>query len=347
MTMNILEGLLLGLLLYIGVRASHTDLKTGYIYNRDLFPVFIAGIVINIIYYWVFVRDIFLDYLLNLLIIFFIQALLYGFHSFAGGDVKLGMLLAILYPARLYFAYQGVITTLFFAFGCSFIYGYGYLLISTVARIKRGAIHPNKRYFIAFFKNYIRNYLRASVYIMAMSMLIMICGQYVFLPSFLAWILNMFIAWLSSKVIWMQKKSVVFITLGIDVVLSGVLRVIPFSINPESYLFVAVLLICQMIISMGVYELIDTDKVAKGMILSTTSSILMQGSRVKGLPGISGENLNDRLTEDQASSVRRWGKTKNGKVEVTIVRKIPFAIFLLSGFLTYLAVWGILNEVQG
>lgn len=345
--MNILEALLLGLLLYVGVKASYTDIKTGYIYNKDLFPAFIVGIVINIIYYCGFVRDIIFDYILNLLIVLFIQTLLYGIHSFAGGDIKLGMLLAFLYPARLYFSYQGMITTLFFAFGCSFIYGYGYLLISTVARIKKGVIHPNKRYFTAFLKNYLRNYLRASVYLMGMSMIIMICGQYVFIPYFLAWILNMFVAWLSSKVIWMQKKRVVLITLAIDIILSVVLRVIPFSINPESYLLVAVLLICQMIISMGLYELIDTDKVAKGMILSTASSILMQGSRVKGLPGISGENLNDRLTEEQATSVRRWGKTKNGKAELTVVRKIPFAVFLLSGFLTYLAAWGILNEIQG
>ena len=299
--------------------------------------------MLNVIYYLFFVRDIVLDFIINLLIVLLIQSLLYGFHSFAGGDFKLGMLLAFLYPARMYFAYRGMITTLFFALGCSFIYGYGYLLFSTLNRIRKGSIHPDKKYYLLFLKNYLQNYVRATAYIIASSMLLWICGQYIQIPTFVMWVLNMLIAWLSSRVTWMRKRVVFIIVVVIDIILSIALHTIPFSINPENYLFVAVLLVCQMIINTGIYELVDTDKVEKGMILSTAVSVMMQGSRVKGLPGISGEDLKDRLTESQAASVRRWGNTKAGEKKITIVRKIPFAIFLLCGFITYFIIWGILN----
>lgn len=81
------------------------------------------------------------------------------------------------------------------------------------------------------------------------------------------------------------------------------------------------------------------------MILSSVSTMMMSSSKVKGLPGISSESLKDRLTEDEAESVRRWGKTKNGQETVTILKKIPFALFLVLGFFVYLIIWFIIHEI--
>ena len=86
------------------------------------------------------------------------------------------------------------------------------------------------------------------------------------------------------------------------------------------------------------------DEIKKGMILSMGSTVLMQNSRVRGLPKISSEDLRDRLTEDEVDSVKRWAKGK--KVEtLTIVKKIPFATFIALGFVSYMCAWGLLSWV--
>ena len=343
--MIVLEVTLLCLILYIGIRSSYTDLNFGYIYNKDLIPVFFIGSVINAIYYLYYVQDIVLDFLINILIVFIIQTLLYGIHSFAGGDFKLGMLFAFLYPARLYLPYQGMITTLFGALCIAFIYGYLFILISSIYRIKKGVVQPDKKYFLLFVKNYFYSYLRAAIYITGISLVMILCENVLFVPRFVFWLLNITIAMLSSRVRWMRNKFVILTVIITDIVLSILSHTIPFSMDIRNYLFVAILLLFQMIISTGIYEKIKTEEAVKGLILSTASSMLMQGSRVKGLPGISMENLKDRLTEEQAASIRRWGETKSGKKEITIVRKIPFAIFLLLGFITYFILWGMLYAI--
>lgn len=90
------------------------------------------------------------------------------------------------------------------------------------------------------------------------------------------------------------------------------------------------------------YEEIKIADLKKGMILSTISSMMMQNSRVRGLPSVSTEDLKSRLTEEQVNSICRWSKSR--KIEtITIVRKIPFAIFIFSGFLSYFVIWGVIK----
>ena len=78
------------------------------------------------------------------------------------------------------------------------------------------------------------------------------------------------------------------------------------------------------------------------MILTTASSVLMQGSRVRGLPGVSSEDLRNRLTETEIDSIKRWASGRN-VTRISIVKKIPFAFFLVIGFWLYLAAWGYLR----
>ena len=53
-------------------------------------------------------------------------------------------------------------------------------------------------------------------------------------------------------------------------------------------------------------------------------------SEQTGLPQISTEELKRRITDDEIESIKRWAKSR--KIEyVSIVKKIPFAIFLELG----------------
>ena len=48
------------------------------------------------------------------------------------------------------------------------------------------------------------------------------------------------------------------------------------------------------------------------------------------------------MTEEQVESIGRWASSRNVSA-VTVVRKIPFAIFIFAGFLSYFIIWGMVK----
>jgi hypothetical protein len=339
--MLILEVLLCALLLLIGCRASVTDCRNGCISNNEMLPFYIAGMLADIVYYVFFATSFFIDFAVNVGIVLAFQLILYSLHAYAGGDLKFGLLITILYPGRFYLDYNASKATLILAFGFAILYGYVYFLLSTIWRLGKGEIKPEKGYFIRYLKIYLLSYLRASIYVVGLSLIIAGVNRYLYIPDEIVLILGLLIAWSSRRYVFLQNKWLVLIILGMDIALSIYWSVIPFSLYPETYLVVAILLACQMIMNLGIYEKVDASKIKAGMILSAASSLEMQFSAVTGLPGVSGETLKDRLTDEQAESVQRWAAGKNGKQEISIVRKIPFAVFIFSGFITYMILWGL------
>jgi hypothetical protein len=89
------------------------------------------------------------------------------------------------------------------------------------------------------------------------------------------------------------------------------------------------------------YQSIPTAEVRSGQILSAATVLSFAPSQVKGLPTNCSEDIESKLTEEEAASVRRWEKSKYGRDSVVIVRKIPFAIFLGIGTVAMLVleVW--------
>ena len=165
--------------------------------------------------------------------------------------------------------------------------------------------------------------------------------NFLHVDAWIVWVSCIITAWISGRVRIFRNRVLIGLVLAADLGLAIYLKVIPFSLNPRTYLFTVVLLLCQMMIRTNLYEQIQTSRIKKGMILSSVSSILMQNSKIAGLPGISTEDLRNRLTEDEAESVRRWGKSTKGTKEISIVKKIPFAIFLAMGYVCYFIIWRI------
>lgn len=342
--MLVCEILLISLLILTGVRASFTDIRHGVVKNRDLLLAVIIGIVIDIVYYGVFARDIITDFLLNLLLVFLVLLFLYKTNSFAGGDLKLGIVMTILYPARLYLVYRHSIYTLIFALGFAFAYGYIWLVgDSVIGFFRKGSIRKT-----AYVKNYLLRfivmYFTASMYVMLVSMLLTIFsgGQ---IPEWLLWLVCLCVAWLVRKEKLLRIWFILVPVIICVIIVAVVWRILPFSISPGTYVFTGALILCQMFISTNLYKGIKTKDVEAGMILSTASTVMMGNSRIKGMPGISSESLKDRLSEEEAECVRKWEKSEKGKDSVAIVKKIPFALFIAVGFFTYLIVWVILNEI--
>jgi preflagellin peptidase FlaK len=117
-------------------------------------------------------------------------------------------------------------------------------------------------------------------------------------------------------------------------------RRIPFSTNIENYVLVLALLLAKIIMSTNLYEEIPVSTLKKGNVLSFASSLEFQTSRFKNLPGISSENLSSRLNEDQVESIKRWAASRS-VTSITVVKKIPFAIFLFIGYISYFLIWSV------
>ena len=118
---------------------------------------------------------------------------------------------------------------------------------------------------------------------------------------------------------------------------------ITISTNWITYLIVLAFMVMRLFVSKYNYQTIEAVNIKKGMILSRVSSVLMQSSRIKGLPGISDESLDSRLTEEEAANIIRWSQTTKGLKHVIIVRKIPFAVFISIGTVLYFATRGVLK----
>ena len=104
-------------------------------------------------------------------------------------------------------------------------------------------------------------------------------------------------------------------------------------VNLLLYPLIILLIFLQRWESQYNYMEIPTETVESGMILSATSVLMLQNSRIKGLPNNPSENNTARLTDSEADAIQRWSRSVNGKPTIVIVKKIPFAIFIVLGFI--------------
>ena len=154
-------------------------------------------------------------------------------------------------------------------------------------------------------------------------------------------ILCLVVAWFVGHYQVFKRWFVFLPAFCIAIVISVATKTLPVSLNIENYILVLVLLVCQMTIKTTIYETVEVEQLKKGMILTTFSSMLMQTSITKGLPGVSTEDLKSRLSSDEIESIKIWAKATHTE-KLTIVKKIPFAIFISIGMCLYGAIWGLL-----
>lgn len=320
---------------------TKSDLQEGLIYNRILLYFSLAAAIIDVIYYGIFARDIFLDFILNFLVVAFISLYLFFSHSFAGGDCKMTLALSLLFPARFYIVYGTSNTTLVFAIGFAIFAGYIYLLVSSVHAIITKKVEVSAEYIKSYLLSFIKSYVVAMTYIALLNCLLLhFESRGIGISIWLSRCFCLMAAWCVGKYSIFKKWYLFVPALGGVVVFSLFTQMAPISLTPENYTLVLVLLFCQMTIKTTIYEKVGVDQLKKGMILTTFSSVLMQSSITKGLPGVSTEDLRSRLTLDEIESIKIWAKATHTE-ELTIVKKIPFAVFISIGFLSYLILWGI------
>ena len=107
------------------------------------------------------------------------------------------------------------------------------------------------------------------------------------------------------------------------------------SVNWWIYLLVPAILLLQSWSAQYNYERIPTSSVQAGQILSAGTVLQFLPSRIQNLPRNTAEDMSARLSAAEAEAVRRWGNSKQGKADVVIVRKIPFAPLIALGFAVF------------
>lgn len=333
--MNVIEIIYAVAFICIGAVSSVTDLKDGMVYNKHILIFCIIGGVLDAIYFGIYARELLIIYVINCLCIVVISVILYMTRSFAGGDCKLAIVLAMLYPAKYYVIYSGKSFTLFFAIGCALILGYIYLVISAMVGLIQKKNKITLVYLKSYFANFLSSFVRVLIYVSVLNYIFVMLIQNGI--SFNIWIIRMnciLLAIIIGKLEILKKGYILILAFIVNCVMGCFLKMLPFSFNAENYVLVIVLLILQMLTKTNLYKEVGIDDLKKGMILSSISSLMMQNSRIKGLPGISYENLKNRLSQEEIEGIRRWGKKKNIK-SVLVVKKVPFALFMVLGFFMY------------
>lgn len=340
--MNILEMCSIFLIIVASFICSKTDLKEGLIYNKALLLFAGIAILVDLVYYGFFVRDLFFDFLLNLIIIALISTILFLSNSYAGGDSKMTIVFSLLYPARLYIVYGNTNLTLYFTIGISLIVGFMYLLMNSIWSmiVKKEVI--SKEYVIQNFKMFFSSYFKALIYLSLFNIILIFIGRNgLYLNEWITRIICFVIAWFVGKNEIFHKKGMLIGTFLITLTCSILMKQIPISLNPEHYYLIFILLFCQMFIKTNIYETIKIIDLKPGMILSTACTLPMQLSITPGLPKVSKEDLSNRLTNEEIDSIKLWAKATKVE-ELIIVKKIPFAIFVSAGFIIYFIIWSTL-----
>jgi len=335
--MIIIQISLFAILLAVSIYVSITDLCRNTIQNKILLCAVVPGAILDFVYYYFFARNYLKPYFMDLVIVSVISILLYAIHIIAGGDSKLMIMLAIIYPAgwyiEIYTNNYGIIGVVFLAF----IYGFVFLIIDsiiiTVKYKKEFSYKALYKGFAEFFKQYIVDILYVVAF---MQIYCFFIQEFLRLNDVILYFVVFCLVISIRRFKILQQKVLVISISSFDIIMTIITKHIVVSFNLKTYGIIALIVLVRIALSQYNYSEIKTSDVKRGMILSMATTILFQNSRIKGLPLVSTEDLKSRLTIEEAEIVNRWGKSANGQATVYIVRKMPFAIFLTLGFMTYI-----------
>lgn len=325
----------------LAVYASYSDMKRGVIPNSVLGCAFAVFSLAAVVYYGLLFPELAIPFLINLAMAWTVSIVLFYTKVWAGGDCKLLCVLAVAYPAELYVWLFNGNLTLFISSVFSLSVGWLYVVGKSVASTLTGKKTFDKSEFFTSISKFALSYLKTLVVVTAINGLFQIAG----VPSMTVMPLVPLVCF---ALVFALNRFKLFDHAWILVAAASVLLIeivvlgrAPFVSTPFAYACILIVAALRSFSAQGSYRTIATSQVREGMVLSLATTILLSQSRVKGLPGLSSEDLGSRLTASEAESVRRWETSAKGMPEVVIVEKIPFAPFVSVGLLVYLAVWSV------
>ena len=320
------------LVAFLCVYATITDLKRGKISNKLIIVFLIIGALIDFVFYK---ANSFLiqTFLINVAIMVIVSLLLYLAHIWAAGDIS------ILYPIRFTISNAGFLLEVLipaYAFVFSFLFLIGDSIYQTIKRKESLSINE----IIAKVKRNIWSYLASCIYVLTfLKVEILLENFYDLKLGYWKILLNICLLAIISSVKILKNRFVVIGVGTASIVLSLISGVWEMNLQRLGYYtLVVILMIIKSYIEQYNYEEINVNDLKKGQILSTGSSILINRYKAENLPGISTEDMRSRLTDVEVNVVKELAKKKKDLRIITIVRKIPFAIFISIGTIVFFIV---------
>lgn len=341
--MNAAACIALVALIGVCVYSSASDIRTERIPNKALAIPLVLALLLAVVQCGFISPELRLSYVLNVSVTCLLSLVLFYTNTWAGGDCKLACVLALLYPPSLYVCFGDISFTLPIAVGFAFMLGSLYLLASVAARWVRErppfSVEEVARQFKAFLLSYACGLALIGALHLVNALLI---ARFYSANPILITVVGFCIIWLLASKGLLKSKLLLAALLAFDCIASMATASEPLGLSWQRCLFVLVVVLLRIVVSQQNYKSIPTAEVSEGMILTTASSLMLMTSRIKGLPGVSTEDLRSRLSPEEAESVRRWGASTKGTETIQVVRKMPFAIFVSLGYVAYLALWGIM-----
>ncbi len=337
--MRICEISLVCIIAVLGIYVIYTDLKYGIVKNRAILLSLLLGSVINGIYYR-FCNTYLKEFCLNLIAIMLISLFLYCRHYWAAGDSKLLICMTMLIPGRLYntdSVFLPGIYCLMFIFIVSFLYVTAESLWAWVR--KHSAFHYPK-------VSLRQMAILAGQYIVILVLVRLITsvwrivfGELYFKHLMVFSVINIILINLVISTGLFNRRRVFFAALLFAVASAAFLhcnnhKEIIFVIK-NSFIIWAVYGVSYFVNGYN-YQEILTKEVKPGMILSSSTIMLLSTSKIKGLPQDGSEDMRARLSEEETKAIIRWGESSKGRDKILIVKKIPFAVFIVLGTVLYI-----------
>lgn len=336
--MIVCETILITMIAALGIYVTITDIRNGVIQNKALIISFFLGIIVNTMYLSCFALAFLKNYIVNLLIVGMLAILLYAFHFWAAGDSKLLICMTMLFPARLYDNGAGVVAPGIIAIIFIFLLAYIYVIIDSVIQfMRREKFYTREKIAVKQIETFIKNYLISFLYLRGISEVLKFLFHDIYYENQIIFsFINIFIALLIYQKNFFRKWYSISGAILLNIVFIGGLKVKSFDI--KIYVILLLVLVLRYLVSGYNYKTIAAEDVKEGMVLSYGTIAKFMVSRVKNLPKSTSEDMKSRLSADEVEAVLRWKNSKYGEDSVVIVRKIPFAIFIVAGEICYFLV---------
>jgi len=325
-----IEVILVFFIFSLCLYSSYTDISLSVIKNKVLIVYSCLGVVVNVFYYIKNPNSLSL-FLQSFLIASLISYLMYYLNFWAAGDCKLMMAISLLMPAGFLknrFSLLSIIINAFIIAFFLLVLESLYLLIIKKKKIsmsKDRAFRLIKSFLICYFNLYVFDYIYLMVF-----------ADSILNNRLLVLTINIIISIVINKYLFFEKKKYCYISISLFIlVLIDTFR----NGYQFDYVTIAVVLLINALRFLSDsfnYSEINIIDLKPGMILSFSSVLKFQGSRIKNLPMFTTEDLKTRINKEQVEAIKKWSNTEKGAKEITIVRKIPFAICLFISCIIFI-----------
>ena len=308
----------------------YTDYKNGLIYNIILLIFGIPILITNGLSLYFNPPYSYVEYVFHVILAIFISVVLYCAKIWAGGDLKLYIIIILGMPASIVLKQVINIHYIYIIPMLAFSLGYIYLIIESIIHmiLVKSSI---KKLFSNSVKN-IFNYFKMYVCILFFNHIITFIFEGILNLHLYLW-LQVFINFVFVTLInkyELVKNKMIFITVLISDIILGIFNI---SMFIDSKVYITFFLIFFLITTRTLireynYKEIKYDDLKKGMILSMQSSICLVNEKQLNYSKISDESLGARLSQEEVDDICDFCSKNTVYSKLYIVRKIPFALFL-------------------